>query len=136
MLANTFKYLEDNLIGDEELISEERWYDEDLDSEAEVQEAKRQKIDDARSDNSEIPRIVKLPSTNIQQPLTQHSPRLQLARRTIAAQRNKKQLQGIYEAIPEGAEVKTTDTTLTIKVPGQLDNVLNKSDVARFGTAD
>ena len=136
--TNTFKYLDDNIIGDEELISEERWYDEDLDSEAEVQEAKRQKLEDAKSDNSEIPRIFTLPSTNIQQPLARQSPRLQLARRTLVAQRNKKQLQGIYEAIPEGAAlVKTTDTTLTIKVPGQQDTVLNKkSDVARFGTAD
>ena len=135
--TNTFKYLDDNIIGDEELISEERWYDEDLDSEAEVQEAKRQKLEDAKSDNSEIPRIFTLPSTNIQQPLARQSPRLQLARRTLAAQSNKKQLQGIYEAIPEGAAlVKTTDTTLNIKVPRQQDTVLNKSDVARFGTAD
>ena len=135
--SNTFKYLDDNIIGDEELIPEERWYDEDLDSEAEVQEAKRQKLEDAKSDNSEIPRIFTLPSTSIQQPLARQSPRLQLARRTLAAQRNKKQLQGIYEAIPEGAAlVKTTDTTLAIKVPGQQDTVLNKSDVARFGTAD
>ena len=119
------------------MISEERLHDEDLYSEAEVQQAKRQKLEDAKSDNSEIPRIFKLPSTNIQQPLARQSPRLQLARRTLAAQRNKKQLQGIYEATPEGAAlVKTTDTTLTIKVPGQQDTILNKSDVARFGTAD
>ena len=118
-------------------MSEERWYDEDLDSEAEVQEAKRQKLKDAKSDNSEIPRIFKLPSTNIQQPLTRHSPRLQLARRTLAAQRNKKQLQGIYEAKPEeAAQVKTTDSTFTIQVPGLQDTVLNKSDNARFGTAE
>ena len=98
---------------------------------------RRQKLEDAKSDNSEIPRIFTLPSTSIQQPLARQSPRLQLARRTLAAQRNKKQLQGIYEVIPEGAAlVKTTDTTLTIKVPGQQDTVLNKSDVARLGTAD
>ena len=119
------------------MTSEERWYDEDLDSEAEVQEAKRQNLENAKNDNSEITRIINLPSTNIQQPLTRQSPRLQFARRTLAAQRNKKQLQGIYEAIPEGAAlVKTTDTTLTIKVPGQQDTILKKSDVARFGTED
>ena len=82
--SNTFKYLDDNIIGDEELISEESWYDADLDSEAEVQEAKRQKLEDAKSDNSEISRIFKLPSTNFQQPLTRHIPRLQLARRALA----------------------------------------------------
>ena len=39
--------------------------------------------------------------------------------------------------MPERAAlVKTTDSNLTIKVPGQQDTVLNKSDVAKFGTAD
>ena len=90
-------------MGDEELIPEENWYDEELDSDAEVREAKRKKLEDAKNDSSEISRTFKLPSSNIEQPLTRHSPRLQLARRTLAAQRNKKQLKGIYEAIPEGA---------------------------------
>ena len=103
----------------------------------EVREAKKKKLDDAKSDNSEITRTCKLPSSNIELPLTRHSPRLQLGRQTLATQRNKKQLQGIYEAIPEGAAlVKTTGSTLTIKVPGQQDTVLNKSGVAKFGTAD
>ena len=88
-------------------------------------------------DNGEVPRIIKLPSTNFEQPLARNSPRLQLARKTLAASRNKKQLQGLYEAIPEGAAlVKTTDSTVTIKVPGQQDTVLNKSDVAKFGTPE
>ena len=45
------------------------------------------------------------------------------------------QIQGLHEAIPEGAAlVKTSISTLTIKYPGQDDTVLHKSDVARFGT--
>ena len=70
-------------------------------------------------------------------PLARNSLQLQLARKTLAASRNKKQLQGLYEAIPEGAAlVKTTDSTVTIKVPGQQDTVLNKSDVEKFGTPE
>ena len=113
-MSNTFKYLDDNIIGDQELKPEEKWYDEDLDSDADVREAKRKKLEYAKSDSSKTPLIFKLPSSHVEQPLTRQSPRLQLVRRTLAAQRNKKQLQGIYEAVPEGAALaKTTDPQLS-----------------------
>ena len=136
--SNTLKYyLGDNIVGEEELISQEKWYDEDLDSDNEVRATKERKLQEAKDDKGELPRIIKLPSANFEQPLARNSPRLQLARKTLAASRNKKQLQGLYEAIPEGAAlVKTTDSTVTIKVPGQQDTVLNKSDVAKFGTPE
>ena len=136
--SNTVKYyLDDNIIGEDELISQEKWYDEDLDSDNEVRATKQRKLQEAKDDKGEVPRIVKLPSANFEQPLARNSPRLQLARKTLAASRNKKQLQGLYEAIPEGAAlVKTTDSTVTIKVPGQQDTVLKKSDVAKFGTPE
>ena len=119
------------------MISQEKWYDEDLDSDNEVRATKEHKLQEAKDDKGEVPRIIKLSSTNFEQPLARNSPRLQLARKTLAASRNKKQLQGLYEAIPEGAAlVKTTDSTVTIKVPGQQDTVLNKSDVAKFGTPE
>ena len=136
--SNTLKYyLDDNIIGEEELISQEKWYDEDLDSENEVRATKERKLQEAKVDKGEVPRIIKLPSANFEQPLARNSPRLQLARKTLADSRNKKQLQGPYEAIPEGAAlVKTADSTVTIKVLGQQDTVLNKSDVAKFGTPE
>ena len=119
------------------MISQEKWYDEDLDSDNEVRATKERKLQEAKDDKGEVPRIIKLQSANFEQPLARNSPRLQLARKTLAASRNKKQLQGLYEAIPEGAAlVKTTDSTVTIKVPGQQDTVLNKSDVAKFGTPE
>ena len=66
-----------------------------------------------------------------------NSPRLQLPRKSLATSRNKKQLQGLHEAILERASlVKTTDSTVTIKEPGQQDTVLNKSDVDKIGTAE
>ena len=98
---------------------------------------KQRKLQEAKDDKGEVSRIIKLPSANFDQPLARNSPRLQIARKTLAASRNKKQLQGLYDAIPEGAAlVKTTDSTVTIKVPGQQDTVLNKSDVAKFGTPE
>ena len=108
-----------------------------MDSDNEVRTNKQRKLQEAKDDEGEVPRIIKLPSANFEQPLARNSPRLQLARKTLAASRNRKQLQGLYEAIPEGAAlVKTTDSTMTIKVPGQQDTVLNNSDIAKFGTPE
>ena len=74
-------------------------------------------------------------SSKFEEPLAKTSPRLLLARKNIATNRSKKNLQGLYEAVPEGTVlVKTTDATLTLKMPGQKDTVLHKSDVAKFGT--
>ena len=136
--SNTLKhYLDDNIIGEDELISQDKWYDEDLDSDEEVRTTKQRKLQEARNDEGEIPRTFKLPKANFEEPLASNSPRLQLARKTLAASRNKKQLQGLYEAIPEGAAlVKSTNNTITVKVPGQQDTVLNKSDIANFGTPE
>ena len=134
--SNTLKYyLDDNIIGEEELISQDEWYDEDLDRDAKVKASKQRKLQEAKDDEGEVPRIIRLPAANFEEPSARNSPRLELARKTLAAQRNKKQLQGLYETFPKGAPlVKTTDSTVTIKVPGQQDTVLNKSDVANFGT--
>ena len=134
--SNTLKYhLDDNIIGEEAVISQDKWYDED--SDAEVEASKQRKLQEAKDDENEVPRIIKLPAANFEEPLARNSPRIQLARKTLATSRNKKQLQGLYEAIPEGAAlIKTTDSTVTIKVPGQQGTVLNKSDVAKFGTPE
>ena len=136
--SNTLKYhLDDNIIEEEEVISQDKWYDEDVDSDAEVKASKQRKLKEAKDDEGEVPRIIKLPAANFEEPLARNSPRIQLARKTLAASRNNKQLQGLYEAIPEGAAlVKTTDSTVTIKVPGQQGTVLNKFDVAKFGTSE
>ena len=108
-----------------------------MDSDNDVRTTKQRKLQEDKDDEGEVPRIIKLPSANFEEPLARNSPRLQLAQKTLAASRNKKQLQGLYEAIPEGAAlVKTTDSTVTIKVPGQQDTVLNKSDIAKFGTPE
>ena len=90
----------------------------------------------ALNGEGEFPRTFRMASHTPLQPLAENSKGLQLTRKTLAATRNKKQLQGLYEAIPEGAAlVKTSGSTMTIKYPGQDDTVLHKSEVARFGTS-
>ena len=75
--------------------------------------------------------------SKFEEPLAKTGPRLLSARKNIATTRSRKNLQGLYEAVPEGAVlVKTTDATLTLKMPGQKDMVLHKSDVAKFGTPE
>ena len=89
----------------------------------------------AKNDTGDIPRTFRMTPNSTLEPVAESSKGLQIARKTLASTRSKKQLQGLYEAIPEGAAlVKTSNSTLTIKYPCQDDTVLHKSDVARFGT--
>ena len=123
-------------MGNDELISDERWIQETLDSYEEVKASKQRMLSAALNDKGEIPRTFRMASHTPLQPLAENSKGLQLARKTLAATRSKKQLQGLYEAIPENAAlVKMTGSTMTIKCPGQDDTVLQKSEVARFGTS-
>ena len=123
------------IISNDELISDERWIQETLDSDEEVKLSKQRMLSAALNDKSEIPRTFRMASQTPLQPLAENSKELKLARKTLAATRSKKQLQGLYEAIPEGAAlVKTSGSTMVIRYPGQDDTVLHKSEVARFGT--
>ena len=120
-------------MGADELISDERWEQEDLDSDKEVRTSKETMLTAAKNDTGEIPRTFRRTPQSTLEPIA--SKGLQLARKTIASTRSKKQLQFLYKAIPEGAAlVKTSGSTLWIKYPGQDDTVLHKSEVARFGT--
>ena len=124
-------------MGQEEPISDARWELEDLDSDAEVNAAKARKLEEAKQDKGEVSRTFQLQSLKIEESLAVTSPKLQLAGKMITAKRSKKHLQGLYNAVPEGISlVKTTDATLTLKVPGQKETVRNKADVAKFGTAE
>ena len=128
-------YLDDNIMGADKLISDKRWEQEDLNSDEEVRTSKERMLTAAKNDTGEIPQTFRMTPQSTLEPVAESSKGLQLARKTFASTRSKKQLQGLYEAIPEGAAiVKTSGSTLTIKYPGQDDTVQHKSEVARFGT--
>ena len=128
-------YLDDNIMGNDELISDERWIQKTLDSDEEVKASNQRMLSKALNDKGEIPRTFRMSTHSPLQPLAENSKELKLARKTLSNTRSKKQLQGLYEAIPEGAAlIKTSGSTMTIKYPGQDDTVLHKSEVARFGT--
>ena len=120
----------------DELISDERWIQETLESDEEVKASKQRILSSALNDKGEIPCIFRMASHTPLQPLAENSKELQLVRKTLAATRSKKQLQGLHETIlVVAALLKTSGSTMTIKCPGQDDTVLHKSEVARFGTS-
>ena len=88
-------YLDDNIIGEEDLISQDKMYNEKSDSDNEVRSTKQRKLQEAKDYEGEVPRIIKLPSADFEQPLSGNSFQLQLARKTLAFSRNKKRLQGL-----------------------------------------
>ena len=127
-------YLDDNIVGEDELISDERWEQEDLNSDEEVRTSKESMHTAAKNDTGEVPRSFRMTPHSTLEPVAESSKGLQLARKTITSTRSKKQLQGLCEAIPEDAAlVKTSKSTLAIKCPGQDNTVLHMSDLARFG---
>ena len=129
--SNTINtYLDNNIIEQEDLISDQVSY-------AEVKAAKAKKLEDAKQDKGEVPRTFRQQFSKFEEHLAATSSKLQLARKTIAENRSKKHLKELYDAVPKGTVlVKTTDATFTRKVPGQRETVLNKADVAEFGTAE
>ena len=73
--SNTLKYyLDDIIIGEDELISQDKCYDENLDSDEEVRTTKQWKLQEAREDAGEIPRTFKHPNANFEEPLAGNSP--------------------------------------------------------------
>ena len=64
-------------------------------------------------------------------PVSPDSRRLNNVRRVNPVQKSKKNLQGTYKSLPEGAEiVNTSGTMITIKTPGQQETVISKSNIA------
>ena len=53
-------YLDDNIMGADELISDERWEQEDLDSDEEVRTSKERMLTAAKNDTGEIPRTFRM----------------------------------------------------------------------------
>ena len=102
-------------MGEDELISDERWEQKDLNSKEEVRTSKERMLTAAKNNTGEIHRTFRMIPQSTLEPVAESSKGLQIARKTIASTRSKNQLQGLYEAIPEGAAlVKTSGSTLTI----------------------
>ena len=82
---------DDNIMGEDELISAERWEQEDLNSDEEVRTSKERMLTAAYNDTGEIPRTFRMTPHSILEPVAESSKVVQLARKTIASTRSKKQ---------------------------------------------
>ena len=75
-------------MGNDELISDERWTQERLDSEEEVKASKQRMLSAALNDKGEIPRTFRMASHTPLQPIAENSKGIQIARKTLAATRS------------------------------------------------
>ena len=77
-------YLDDNIMRANEPISDERWEQEDLNSDEEVRISKERMLRAAKNDTGEIPRTFRMTPQPTLEPVAESSKGLQLARKTIA----------------------------------------------------
>ena len=97
---------------DERDRSDMEWVLESLDSDQEVRNSSERMS--AAKDKGEITRASPMPPKSCLEPIAGNSRGQPRARKTLEVTRSKKQLQGLYEAVPEGtAMAKTTCCTMT-----------------------
>ena len=114
--------LDYDTFGREEFIDESKWKDEDLLSDEEI-ERNKDRIRKATSNQN----LFKFLPFSSSQPVNPASTRIKLARKISNAKSGRKSLEGLYETIPEGASIiKTSDSTVTIRVPGRPDTKYTK----------
>ena len=130
---NVAKYcLDYDTFGSEELIDDSNWRDEDLLSEEEIKRNK-DRIREATSAQN----LFKFLPSSSSQPVNPSSTRIKFARKNSNVKSRRKSLEGLHETIPAGASIiKTSDSTVTIRVPGRPDTDIHKADLAKFGTPE
>ena len=113
-------------IGDEALIDENVWPQEDLDSDSEVKLKKRKMLEGLSRDQ-----LVSLQEGFPQLPVNEKNQR----KRRKSYKKGERKLRGIYERLPEGASIENTSIEVaTLRIPGLPAAKLLKSDLSNFGT--
>ena len=132
---NVLKSLDLDTIGQEQLISDGTWYDEELLSDNEVLKKKEEIIEKMKA-GEEVERDYFFRENQEQSsiPVNPDSKRMTIVRRVNPAQMCKKNLHGIYESLPEcAAFINANGTTITTKDPGQKETDISKSDISTKG---
>ena len=132
-------YLDEDTILGRSYLSEEQWADTALCSDTKIErvmgaasalaraEQEKQKDGEERFLNSEgVSRPI---------PCSERSVQVKLARKLHENQRQKKNLDGLYEVLAPGSTVcKVSPTTSVIKEPHKQEVRVRNSDIAKFGT--
>ena len=85
----------DDIMGEDVLVSDERWVQETLDCVEEVRQSEERMLAATMKDTGKIPRTFRMTSQSPLEPMTPISKGLQLARKKTTSTRSKKQLQGL-----------------------------------------
>ena len=132
-------YLDEDTIPGRSYLSEEQWADTALCLDTEIErvmcaasvlaraEQEKRKDGEERFLNSEdVSRPI---------PCSERSVQVKLARKLYENQRQKKNLDGLYEVLAPGStECKVSPTTSVIKEPHKQEVRVRNSDIAKFGT--
>ena len=120
-------------------LSEEQWADTALCSDTEIERvicaasARSRAEQDKRNDGEQ--RLIKSEGISRSIPCSERSIQVKLARKLHENQRQKKNLDGLYEVLAPGSRVcKVSPTTSVIKEPNRQEVRVRNSDIANFGT--
>ena len=121
-----FHCLDKETIGDEALIDEKVWPQEDLNSDSEVKLKKRKMLEGLSGDQ-----LVSLQQGFPQLPVNEKNQR----KRRKSYKKGGRNLRGVYEQLPEGSSIeKTSSEVATLRIPGLPAAKLLKSDLSNYGT--
>ena len=109
-----------------------KWKDEDLESDEKIE---RNKHRIRQATDKQI--LIKFLPSSSTQPVNPSSTRIKFSRKISNVKRGRKNLEGLYETIQEGASiVKISNSTVTIRVPSTPETEVHKADLAKFGTPE
>ena len=135
-------YLDEDTIPGRSYLTEEQWEDTTLCSDTEIEKVlcdantrakkEEEKMKDVK--DGEL-RLIWSEGVNRLIPGSERSTRLKLARNIHENQRQKKNLDGLYEVLARGSTVcQVSPTTSVIKEPNRPEVRMRKFDIAKFGT--
>ena len=132
-------YLDEDTIPGRSYLTDEQWADTALCSDTEIERvicaaSTRARTEQEKKNDGED-RFIKPDVIQRAIPCSERSVQVKLARKIHENQRQKKNLDGLYEVLAPGSTVcKISPTTSVIKEPSKPEVRVRNSDIAKFGT--
>ena len=132
-------YSDEDTIPGRSYLSEEQWADTALCSDTEIERvicaaSSRARVEQEKRNDGEK-RLIKSEGISRSIPCSERSIQVKLARKLHENQRQKKNLDGLYEVLAPGSTAcKVSPTTSVIKEPNRQEVRVRNSDIAKFGT--
>ena len=132
-------YLDEDTIPGRSYLTEEQWADTALCSDTEIEKvicaaSSRARLEQEKRKDGET-RFINPEAICREMPCSERSIQVKLARKRHESQRQKKNLDGLYEVLAPGSTVcKISPTTSVIKEPYKQEVRVRNSDIAKFGT--